>query len=713
MTLKYTTKYLLGFALALSMFTHINAQVVSWTWNTSATDTGASIQNGTLAADYAVLSHAQEDGNGVKSRLWIGSGFEGSGDFIYKSRYTVENFYEPNTKGDVKSIFGGPNGRFELVHNTFGEARMYHSGGTGNNYNVFWLKGDTQLPKVDGQMYEWTFAYDIETDTINVSYTIDGGAAVVAFSGASQDSTYESSVVNDAKGQNGFSDSVSLGVPGDILSQWAKVEVGQWGATNADDASDDPLVHLYSVSIEPADLSYGGVPYVAPADPWLINNPDDAAVIAFSEDFSAEYEDESGEINDGISYTLSGNYTQDTDAASVTLTDLHNNDTDADRLAANPAGTAQPKWYQPIQVTEVITTVEETATGDNPDTEGNVQVGGSDYAVTQEDIDAATGTVTVGDVSYVLPGTASAGDPLAATEADDHTYISVPEVRTEYIGDWKYSITYKINAHRDANTGTDIKVKLFGNDGFLEIVHNPNSVRVWHNNFGAGASGNIKNNTNVSEFVDGIEITWNIYYQVDYDVIGIEYSIDGGAAVPFFGGEGNGATFGDIISNHAELELFKYSNNPIDSLADVELVSASLEAALSTDDNDGDGLTNIDELTLGTNPDLEDSDGDSLADGAEVNIIGSDPTVPDTALLDYLESAGIGGADPVAVPGGSVTLSQNGDNFELVLSVEESSDLATFSTMTMEASDVTVENNSVKITIDGSSDKGFFRISGN
>ena len=82
-------------------------------------------------------------------------------------------------------------------------------------------------------------------------------------------------------------------------------------------------------------------------------------------------------------------------------------------------------------------------------------------------------------------------------------------------------------------------------------------------------------------------------------------------------------------------------------------------------------------------------------------------------LISYINDQSSGGADPSLIPDGSVTLSQNGDNFELVLSVEESSDMETFSTMTMTGSDVTIENNSVKITIDGSSDKGFYRISGN
>ncbi|MGB6849405.1 MAG: carboxypeptidase regulatory-like domain-containing protein [Thermoanaerobaculia bacterium] len=47
-------------------------------------------------------------------------------------------------------------------------------------------------------------------------------------------------------------------------------------------------------------------------------------------------------------------------------------------------------------------------------------------------------------------------------------------------------------------------------------------------------------------------------------------------------------------------------------------------------DTDGDGLTDEEEDTLGTDPQNPDTDGDGLTDGEEVNIHGTDPTNPDT-----------------------------------------------------------------------------------
>ncbi|MBU1146089.1 thrombospondin type 3 repeat-containing protein [Patescibacteria group bacterium] len=64
-------------------------------------------------------------------------------------------------------------------------------------------------------------------------------------------------------------------------------------------------------------------------------------------------------------------------------------------------------------------------------------------------------------------------------------------------------------------------------------------------------------------------------------------------------------------------------------------------------DTDGDGLTDIEEATLGTDPTKTDTDVDNLSDGEEVNIYFTDPLNPDTDGDTFLDGDEVtAGYDP-------------------------------------------------------------------
>ncbi len=99
-------------------------------------------------------------------------------------------------------------------------------------------------------------------------------------------------------------------------------------------------------------------------------------------------------------------------------------------------------------------------------------------------------------------------------------------------------------------------------------------------------------------------------------------------------------TDGDSVNDGSEANV--YGTNPL--LADTdgggvndgeEIITFGLNPLDPADDasaldTDGDGLTDAQEVTLGTNPTVADSDADGLNDGAEVNTYGTDPLLPDT-----------------------------------------------------------------------------------
>ena len=76
-------------------------------------------------------------------------------------------------------------------------------------------------------------------------------------------------------------------------------------------------------------------------------------------------------------------------------------------------------------------------------------------------------------------------------------------------------------------------------------------------------------------------------------------------------------TDGDGISDGQEVNTD--GTDPLDSCDSVG------GTPLGTDDCDNDGLTNDEEVTLGTDPNMADSDGDGINDGREVNTDGTDP----------------------------------------------------------------------------------------
>ena len=153
------------------------------------------------------------------------------------------------------------------------------------------------------------------------------------------------------------------------------------------------------------------------------------------------------------------------------------------------------------------------------------------------------------------------------------------------------------------------------------------------------------------------------------------------------------------------------TDNPL-SISVANTLALTATFLQDTSDADSDGLTAYEEFVAGTLPDNEDSDGDTVKDGQEVSI-GSDPLEDDTALINYISSLSTS-VDPSIIPSGAVSLAANGDNFDLVLSIEESADLTSFDKMDLSSSNVTIDDaeDTVTISIDGSSDKAFFKTVG-
>ena len=120
---------------------------------------------------------------------------------------------------------------------------------------------------------------------------------------------------------------------------------------------------------------------------------------------------------------------------------------------------------------------------------------------------------------------------------------------------------------------------------------------------------------------------------------------------------GFGDSDGDGLSDYEEETLGTDPNNADTDgggVDDGQEVLAGTDPLDSGDDfaapldTDGDGLSDAEELVLGTDPALADTDGDQLTDGQEVNVYGTDPLHRNTdrdGLNDYVEIT-FKGTDP-------------------------------------------------------------------
>ena len=116
-------------------------------------------------------------------------------------------------------------------------------------------------------------------------------------------------------------------------------------------------------------------------------------------------------------------------------------------------------------------------------------------------------------------------------------------------------------------------------------------------------------------------------------------------ATPTFDADAEGLFVAQLIVNDGSLD-----SDPDTSRVTVEVVEPV--------DSDNDGLTDDEEIALGTDPNNPDTDGDGLTDGEEVNTYGTSPLLVDTdddGFTDFEEiEAGSDATDPTSTPSGSI-----------------------------------------------------------
>lgn len=189
-----------------------------------------------------------------------------------------------------------------------------------------------------------------------------------------------------------------------------------------------------------------------------------------------------------------------------------------------------------------------------------------------------------------------------------------------------------------------------------KITLNGGNVNVNYNSSIAGMLGNVSEllyisydewkymeDENINDIPDFLEDINNWSKLLDSDGEGLPDSFE-----DFFGSDSWVIdTDGDGLNDYFEV-MMTYTN-PATADTDGNGVSDSDE------DLDGDGLNNLEEYTLGTEPQYNDTDSDGLSDGEEVNTYGTDPLKVDT------DEDGLSDGDEVYIGTSPLSADSDGD----------------------------------------------------
>ena len=137
-------------------------------------------------------------------------------------------------------------------------------------------------------------------------------------------------------------------------------------------------------------------------------------------------------------------------------------------------------------------------------------------------------------------------------------------------GSFRHEIEVDLDPFRlEGNPGTqsDFKFKMFGPDGFMEIVLNSfGNMRLFHN-YTEGGRGDLQPQTSIP-ISDGDRLKLVVEYDIDTDKVGVTYSINDDPEVPFYSGGGidgpgpdGDGPIGNFITSFVEVQNFKFGDN--------------------------------------------------------------------------------------------------------------------------------------------------------
>lgn len=176
------------------------------------------------------------------------------------------------------------------------------------------------------------------------------------------------------------------------------------------------------------------------------------------------------------------------------------------------------------------------------------------------------------------------------------------------------------------------------------------------------------------------------------------------------------ATPVDIHGNRgnsaSSLVTVKITDLDGDGIADSWEIANGLNPALAADatqDSDGDGLTNLEEFTRGTQPRKRDTSGDGIDDGLAV-VLGLNPLQSQPSIAAALNRLAEGQVRAL-YPGKSVLVrDEQSGRFRLRLGVQETGDLQVWQKLAIGVGEAVIDDGDLILSFQGTEPNRFYRI---
>jgi hypothetical protein len=217
--MKKTSKTPIACALfAVSIMSSGQAAIVGFTedftskldaaWNESG-DTGTHDATNDLYS----ITHSNGDASPKLSRSEGGS----IDDYTHTITINLVDFLDPNVGADLKWKTFGADGFTEIIFNSFGNVRMFHddfSAGAGNLFT------NVPIAVTDGQTLSFKQEFTLATNSMSVTYSVNGGADQPLFSGTSNiGGSFDDVITNFAESEL-FEFNGDLPVPVIEIQEW-------------------------------------------------------------------------------------------------------------------------------------------------------------------------------------------------------------------------------------------------------------------------------------------------------------------------------------------------------------------------------------------------------------------------------------------------------------------------------------------------------------